>query len=357
MHLELVIVDGPQAGRRFPLGRDRVTFGRSSGANISFSQDNYMSGMHLSVQFALSCVIVLDLRSSNGTFLNGQRIAQAMAVPGDVIKIGNLTMRLAFAAAPPSESVEPVTPSEPLPAASPQPLSIATTLEMPAVTDPLIEVNEEPALEEIEEEEPVIEPIAEAATALIVSEPVEKVHQSVLDWLFDTKLPLYCLLDPGAHAMIPSLLAQASEPKESLYEGDADSMLAKFAPYVIHLAPDSDLLHALVENGWGQGWACFFTSEAPLEELGKHFRKFFMVQLEGGNEVYFRFYDPRVLRGFLPAGSADELAAFFGPVQVWLIEAKNSAMMLKFTNASDGLRTVTIPLAVTSSRIRKQSAS
>ena len=357
MHLELVIVDGPQAGRRFPLGRDRVTFGRSSGANFSFPQDSYMSGMHLSVQFALSCVIVLDLRSSNGTFLNGQRIAQAMAVPGDVIKIGNLTMRLAVAAAPPPEAVEPVASPEPAAAASPLPISAATTLEMPAVTEPMIELGEEPALEEpepdeIDEEEPVIETVAGPAT-----EPADKVHQSVLTWLFDTQLPLYCLLDPGAHAMVPSLLAQASEPKESLYEGDADSMLAKFAPYIVQLGPDSELLHALVENGWGQAWGCFFASEASLEELGKHFRKFFMVQLEGGKEIYFRFYDPRVLRGFLPAGSADELAAFFGPVRVWMIEAKNSAMMLKITNASEGLRTVTIPLAVTSSRIRKQPTS
>jgi len=357
MHLELVIVDGSQAGRRFPLGRDRVTFGRSPGANFSFPQDSYMSGMHLSVQFALSCVIVLDLRSSNGTFLNGQRISQAMAVPGDVIKIGNLTMRLAVAAAPRPEPVEPVVSSDPVTLSSPLPTSVATTLEMPAVTDPVVERSEEPALEEIEGEEPVLEPVPEAATKLIVAESADKVHQSVLDWLFDTKLPLYCLLDPGAHTMIPSLLAAASDAKESLYDGEADSMLARFAPYVIHLAPESDLLRALIENGWGQGWTCFFASEAPLEELGKHFRKFFMVQLEGGKEVYFRFYDPRVLRGFLPAGSADELAAFFGPVQAWMIEAKNSAMMLKITNPSGGLRTVTIPLAVTSSRIRKQPAS
>jgi hypothetical protein len=336
MYLELVIVDGPQAGRRFPLGRNPVTFGRSTGAIISFPQDSFMSGMHLSVQYALSCIIVLDLRSSNGTFLNGQRIAQAMAVPGDVIKIGNLTMRLAIATAPPPEPVEPVASPESAP-------TVATTLEMPAVSEPMIDLDEEPVVAAMARPSP--------------PEPTEKVHQSVLTWLLDTKLQLFCLLDPGAHASIPSLLAHATEPKECLYDGDADSMLAKFAPYVVQLGPDSSLLHALVEEGWGQGWACFFTSEASLEELSNHFRKFFMVQLEGGKEVYFRFYDPRVLRGFLPAGSAEELAVFFGPVVIWLLEAKNSAMMLKITNGSDGLRTMTIPLAVTSSRFRKQPAS
>jgi Domain of unknown function (DUF4123)/FHA domain len=336
MHLELVIVDGPQAGRRVSLGRNPVTFGRSSAAVISFPQDSYMSGMHLSVQYALCCIIVLDLRSSNGTLLNGQRITQAMAVPGDVIKIGTMTMRLAIATAPPPEPVEPVV--------SPETPTILTTLEMPAVAEPMLDVVEEP----------VIEAIAEQATTMFVAEPVEKVHQSVLTWLLDTKLQLFCLLDPEAHESIPSLPAFASEPKESLYDGDADSMLAKFAPYVVQLGPDSELLHALVENGWGQGWACFFTSEASLEELTRHFRKFFMVQLEGGKEVYFRFYDPRVLRGFLPAGSAEELTAFFGPVVEWLLEAKNSAMMLKITNGSDGLHTRTLPLAVTASRFRTQ---
>lgn len=334
MHLELVIVDGPQAGRRVPLGRAPVTFGRSSGAVVSFPLDSFMSGMHLSVQYALSCIIVIDLRSSNGTFLNGQRISQAMAVPGDVIRIGNLTMRLAIGTAPAPEAAES--------ADSPEPIVVAPTLEMPAVTEPMIEAIAEPAVE---------------AIAAPVPAPVEKVHQSVLNLLCETALPLFCLVDPGTHEMISTLLGAAPEPKESLYDGAADNVLSKFAPYVVQLRPDSALLHALVENGWGRGWVCFFTSEAPLEELGRHFRKFFMVQLEGGNEIYFRFYDPRVLRGFLPAGSAEELAAFFGPVVEWLIEAKNSAMMLKITNASDGLRTRTIPLEITASRLRKQPDS
>ncbi len=112
-----------------------------------------MSGMHLSVQYALSCVIVLDLRSSNGTFLNGQRITQAMAVPGDVIKIGTLTMQVVIgkapAPAPPPEPVEPV--------ASPEPANAGNACnrsrpvinaEMPAVTEPMIELGEEPVAEE-----------------------------------------------------------------------------------------------------------------------------------------------------------------------------------------------------------------
>ena len=246
MHLELVIVDGPQAGRRVPLGRAPVTFGRSSGAVVSFPLDSFMSGMHLSVQYALSCVIVIDLRSSNGTFLNGQRINQAMAVPGDVIRIGNLTMRLAVGTAPAPEAAEPTDLSEPI--------VVAPTLEMPAVTEPMIEAIAEPAVE---------------AIAAPVPAPVEKVHQSVLNLLCETALPLFCLVDPGTHEMIPTLLGAAPEPKESLYDGAADNVLSKFAPYVVQLGPDSALLHALVENGWGRGWVCFFTSGGAAGGVGQ----------------------------------------------------------------------------------------
>jgi len=370
MHLELVIVDGPQSGRRFTLGRNPVTFGRSVGATNTFPQDSFMSGMHLSVQYALSCLIVLDLRSSNGTFLNGQRITQSLAVPGDVIKIGTLTLQVVIGK-PPSPSPDPVEPEVLPEPPAPAPLVGATTV-MAAVTEPMPAVTEDAVVDKFEPdalefedpafEEPAIDAFQQIEKPVIEevlapqAEPVGKVHESVLTWLEGTAHPLFCLIDPGVHVTVPSLLEQASERMESLHDGGADNILARFAPHVVQLGLGSPLLRELVENGWGQGWACFFTSDASLEELAAHFRKFFMVQLEGGKEIYFRFYDPTVLRGFLPAGSAEELTVFFGPVVEWMIEAKNSAMMLKITNDSRGLHTMTIPLAVTATRFRKSSA-
>jgi hypothetical protein len=53
-----------------------------------------------------------------------------------------------------------------------------------------------------------------------------------------------------------------------------------------------------------------------------------MVQVQGGEEVYFRFYDPRVLREFLPTAIANEVTIFFGPVQEWLIESDRPDTML-----------------------------
>jgi len=55
------------------------------------------------------------------------------------------------------------------------------------------------------------------------------------------------------------------------------------------------------------------------------------VQTEDGRELYFRFYDPRVLRIFLPTCNAEEAATFFGPVRQFLVEAQDAETLLQFS--------------------------
>ena len=45
-----------------------------------------------------------------------------------------------------------------------------------------------------------------------------------------------------------------------------------------------------------------------------------MVGAPGGERVYFRFYDPRVLRVYLPTCSSSELKGVFGPVGRFVVE-------------------------------------
>jgi hypothetical protein len=47
--------------------------------------------------------------------------------------------------------------------------------------------------------------------------------------------------------------------------------------------------------------------------------------------VNFRFYDPRVLRAFLPACDRMEIAEFFGPIRVFVIEAEELGDAVRFT--------------------------
>ena len=48
----------------------------------------------------------------------------------------------------------------------------------------------------------------------------------------------------------------------------------------------------------------------------------FNVADEDGQTFFFRFYDPRVLRAFLPTCSPSQLTDFFGPVRAMIVESE-----------------------------------
>ena len=49
-----------------------------------------------------------------------------------------------------------------------------------------------------------------------------------------------------------------------------------------------------------------------------------MVMGPDGKELYFRFYDPRIIRTFLESSTESEVAEFFGPI-------------IRFVTLSDGM--------------------
>ncbi|MBC7807038.1 MAG: FHA domain-containing protein [Akkermansiaceae bacterium] len=90
---KLVVVSGPHTGQIFP-ARSGSIIGRDPSVDISISQDTSASRRHARiVQEALS-VAIEDAGSTNGTFVNGQRITRQSLVPGDTVVIGGTSLRL-----------------------------------------------------------------------------------------------------------------------------------------------------------------------------------------------------------------------------------------------------------------------
>ena len=98
----------------------------------------------------------------------------------------------------------------------------------------------------------------------------------------------------------------------------------------------SALLDTLVHQAWSKSWGVFLTSDKPLKDLRTHFRHFLTVKLPDGKQVYFRYYDPRVLRLFLPTCLPEETTQFFGPVKHFLMEAEAPNLALHFTRGPKG---------------------
>ncbi|HYO54531.1 DUF4123 domain-containing protein [Archangium sp.] len=148
--------------------------------------------------------------------------------------------------------------------------------------------------------------------------------------------PLFAVLDSARDRRVLKLLQEAEEDHESLYEGPEGEELASVAPYLIRLPRDSALIELLVRGGWGKSWGVFLTSPLPFKETRRHLRKFLKVQDEKSRKrMYFRFYDPRVLRVFLPSCSPEQRGAFGGPLGTFLLEGEKGEL-LRFKVGSPG---------------------
>lgn len=125
----------------------------------------------------------------------------------------------------------------------------------------------------------------------------------------------------------------------SLYKGQSETVLAPFAPHLFSFYSETELSRWFFTHGWGQAWGVFCCSSATASDLVRHFRRFLKVGLEDGKPFYFRFYDPRVLRVFLPTCDAQQLQMFFGPIDYFWIEDEDPAYGLYFLLDKDTLLT------------------
>jgi hypothetical protein len=146
----------------------------------------------------------------------------------------------------------------------------------------------------------------------------------------DGEINVYAVLDG---ASIPDLLDNLYEQQPEhvcLYRGELEPDIAETAPYLVKLERDTDFSDWVIDKGWGNHWGIFSLSNESLTVMRNHFRKFLMVYDPENRPLYFRYYDPRVLRIYLPTCNADELATVFGPVLSYFLEDEDPKNGLRF---------------------------
>ena len=120
MTLELIVTEGPEAGRRKPaIDKGGIIVGRSTRCDFIISQDLRASRVHCVVEKVDGKWRVRDLQSSHGTCVNGNPTKVCDLNDGDVIRIGSsaITVQLQSSA----ETDEPkLSHDEPEPAPEPQ---------------------------------------------------------------------------------------------------------------------------------------------------------------------------------------------------------------------------------------------
>ncbi len=141
------------------------------------------------------------------------------------------------------------------------------------------------------------------------------------------KSQLHILLDAARMDGFIYMARELNELSRCLYEGDSEAMLGAVAPWLFQLERETYFANWISEQGAGKSWGIIIRSSLEEEELYRHLRKFLIVHKEDGKELYFRFYDPRVLREFLPTCDTHQLDEFFGSVEAYLMEDEEGKMI------------------------------
>lgn len=87
LRAELEVVSGPLLGQTIGLDRDVTTIGAVSGNTVVLA-DNGVSRKHLGIRRSNGEYELADLGSTNGVYVNGERVARRKLAVGDVIRVG-----------------------------------------------------------------------------------------------------------------------------------------------------------------------------------------------------------------------------------------------------------------------------
>ena len=97
---KLVILSQGMTGRSHDLKVDKTTIGRVDDNTFPIAESS-VSSHHCEVFMRGSDVVVNDLNSTNGTFINGDKITgEAVLKPGQILRLGQIELRLEVEGAP-----------------------------------------------------------------------------------------------------------------------------------------------------------------------------------------------------------------------------------------------------------------
>ncbi len=165
--------------------------------------------------------------------------------------------------------------------------------------------------------------------------PIERLNEKLWPKGYDGGA--WAIVDGARDPAVHPLVTGSRLPQRCLYIGALAPPLARAAPYLVQLTPEARDTQRLITSAWGASWGIFLRSAAPMLALHRHFRRFLRVQDERGKKLLFRYYDPRVLRAYLPTCTPDELAYVFGPVEAYVVEGETPEKIIEYRRADGAL--------------------
>ena len=301
MQVILEAVSGPIAGRRIEVRAGSILrIGRTAKSDYALGEDSYLSGQHFAIENDGTEPRARDLGSSNGTFVNGERVtSETVLREGDSLTAGGSTFTVHLEEGEPSR--------EPASRVSTQPTdAFPGTSKINRADLGLGESSGWPGF-------------TRAQSVLLTS-------------IYRDSENVFAVLDPLRDGRIPAFLDASGEQFASLDDG------FRVAAYVVHLPPHARLLDVLVKDGWSRGWGFYCTTPGTLEEICAHLKSFVTLYTPAGVGMTYRFWDPRVLRASTPALLPQEAVEFFGPMTRIVVEGEKAEMAVEYSLGPRGAK-------------------
>ena len=134
---------------------------------------------------------------------------------------------------------------------------------------------------------------------------------------------------------LPGLLAKLEEhePKNTcLFRGELPFDLAEAAPYLVKLEKENKFSNWLLSENIEKP-CCIYaktTVKDDFIQFRKHFRSFLRVESPEGKSLLFRYYDPRVLKTYLPICTDEDNDILFKDIDSYLLFNKGDKSLQSF---------------------------
>ena len=102
----LVLLSEGLTGRTFELKGAKTTVGRVPDNDFQIPEAS-VSSHHCELHLQGKDVLVKDLDSTNGTFINGERVTETLLKAGQILRLGMIEMRLESGDPPPNVATGP----------------------------------------------------------------------------------------------------------------------------------------------------------------------------------------------------------------------------------------------------------
>jgi predicted component of type VI protein secretion system len=99
---KLVVLSEGLTGRTCELKEDKTTIGRLEENSFQIAEPS-VSSRHCEIFRRGTDYVVKDLNSTNGTFINGEQVSETVLKPGQILRLGQIEMRLETGATPPGK--------------------------------------------------------------------------------------------------------------------------------------------------------------------------------------------------------------------------------------------------------------